>query len=209
MSLEIVKGLTLFERKDWGADETLPRLGNKVPRRKRNHVIFHHTVMTDNSDTSPNLWETRGEIFDMMKKLQVVRRDDLGADVPYNFVAFFNAKTKGVDICEGRGEDRSGAHTYGHNTNGIGISLAGNFHEDTTDIVEIASRIYLLSFFLGWLRYNASGEGYGNFSPMRNLDEMRPTEREVYAHRDFKATACPGKFFEPHLRQITFLKPPT
>ena len=117
--------------------------------------------------------------------------------------------TKGVDICEGRGEDRSGAHTRHHNTHGVGIALAGDFHNKTTSIVEVASRIYLLSFFLGWLRHSASGPGYGNYTPMRNLQEMRPAEREVYAHKDFKATACPGKIFEPHLKQITFLRPPT
>jgi hypothetical protein len=205
---EIVPGLVVVPREDWGADNALPRLGNKVPRSRRTHVICHHTVMPDNSDTSPNIWETEREMFSMMRRLQVVRRKELGADVPYNFVVFFSSTRSKVYICEGRGEDRTGAHTKGHNTAGIALSFAGDFHNNPVNAVEVAERIHLVSFFLGWLRHNPSHPDYGQYSAMRNLGVLRPQDREVFFHRDFKNTACPGKNLEPFLKQLTFLETP-
>ena len=207
MKFEIVPGLVFVPREDWKADQTLPRLGHRVTRSRRTHVICHHTVMTDTSDESPNIWETEAEIFKMMRSLQVVRRNDLGADVPYNFVAFFFRRSRKLYVCEGRGEDRSGAHTKGHNTAGVAISFAGDFHNAETSEIEIAERIHLLSFFLGWLKTNPSHPDYGEFKPMKNLGALRPQDREVFFHRDFKNTACPGKKLEPFLRQLTFLPP--
>ena len=121
MKFEIVPGLIYVPRDAWGADPEFPRLGRKVPRSRRTHVICHHTAMTDPNDESPNIWESEREMFKMMRRLQVVRKKDLGADVPYNFVAFLFRKQSKIYICEGRGEDRTGAHTKGHNTAGIAI----------------------------------------------------------------------------------------
>ncbi|MCU7915844.1 MAG: hypothetical protein KZQ65_08080, partial [Candidatus Thiodiazotropha sp. (ex Gloverina cf. vestifex)] len=55
---EIVPGLVYVDQETWGADPDHPRKGYKVGRDRRTHVIIHHTVMPDTSDTSPNLWET-------------------------------------------------------------------------------------------------------------------------------------------------------
>ena len=72
---EIASGLTFADRKGWGADDSIPRLGHRVGRTKRTHVIIHHTVTPDTSDTSPNVWETTDEAFKMMKRLQTIRPD--------------------------------------------------------------------------------------------------------------------------------------
>ncbi len=203
---DILPGLTFVDRKGWGAKSTFPRLGHKVPRRNRTHVIMHHTDMSDTNDTSPILWETLSEVYRHMRRLQTIR-PDLGNDVPYNFLVFLMARNNSMVICEGRGEDRSGAHTKGHNTAGIGIALAGSFEKEDLPGIEVAKRMYLLSAFLGWLRYAPSHPDYGTYSAMKHLGSMRPADRAVFVHQDFKNTACPGKRALPHLSQLGFVHP--
>ena len=191
MTIELAPGLILHSRSDWRADSNFPRRGHRVERDQRTHVIIHHTVMTDRSDSSPNIWETDREIYAMMRKLQVVRKNDLGADVPYNFVAFLQRSGQ-LAICEGRGEARTGAHTKGHNPTGIAVAFAGNFEDVDIEAIEIYRCVHLLSLFLGWLKSSASHPDYGTYAPMENLCSLRPRDRAVFFHQDFKATACPG-----------------
>jgi len=198
---EIEDGLRFVDRSGWTPNPTLPRLGGIVPRSDRTHVIIHHTVTPD-ADTTPNIWETDNSIFNRMRRLQVAR-PDLGLDVPYSFVAFIHPS--GLVICEGRGEDRTGAHTKGHNTAGIGISFAGDFENNGIAPNIIADRIPLLSAFLRWLRTSASHPDYGEFPPMPNLGSLRPSSRQVFAHQDFKSTDCPGAQIKPHLDEVDFL----
>ena len=205
---DIVPGLTFVSRKTWGADPAHPRLGATVPRTARTHVFIHHTVRVDN-DASKLVWETESEIFREMKRLQTIR-PELGLDVPYNFVAFMTTLNGGgLYICEGRGEDRDGAHTKGHNTAAIAVSFAGDFHNVPIAASEIASRMPLLSNFLGWLRHDPSHPSYGTFDPMTRLQTRKPPKpgRKVWFHRDVKATDCPGKRLEKELPAVDFVKP--
>lgn len=204
---DIVPGLRVVTRDTWGANVNHPRLGATVPRSRRTHVFIHHTVMIDKSDATPNIWERESDVFKMMRTLQTVRAADLGADVPYNFVAFCTRANNGLTICEGRGEDRAGAHTKGHNTAAIAVSFAGDFQSADIDNVEIARRMPLLSFFLGWLKHSASHPDYGTFAPMRKLGSLQPQGRRVFFHRDVKNTACPGAKLERHLNQVDFIDP--
>lgn len=203
--IELSPGLRLASRAAWGASSKHPRLGAKVARSNRTHVFIHHTVMVDNDD-SPNVWESDEEAFAKMRQLQTVR-PDLGLDVPYSFVAYIMADG-GLLICEGRGEDRDGAHSRGHNTAAIGISFAGNFHDRAIPEAALAAAIPLLSRFLGWLRFSASHAGYGNYAPMAQLGSRKaPNGRRVWAHRDIKATACPGDKLMKHLDGVVFIDP--
>jgi hypothetical protein len=201
---EIIPNLVFYSRKEWVANVNLPRLGGKVDRNDRTHVFIHHTVTPD-SDATPNIWETEDEILARMRKLQVIR-PDLGLDVPYNFVAFIMKDGK-LAICEGRGEDRTGAHTKGHNTKAIAVSFAGNFEDLSVSGANLKEKMSLLSHFLGWLRFDPSHEDYGQFREMRNLGSLAPTGRKVFAHSDIKATACPGHKLERHLDELDFLNP--
>ena len=204
---EIAPGLVFVDRKGWHADVELPRKGRKVARSRRTHVIIHHTVVVDELDDTPNLWERETSIFKNMRKLQVIRREDLGADVPYNFVAYCVKKNNGLYICEGRGEDRTGAHTKGHNTEGIGIALAGNFENPSSAGFEFSRRMHLLSAFMGWLKNDPSHPVYGSYKPMRKLGSLRPEDRRVFVHQDFKNTKCPGKNLLSFLPQLDFVDP--
>ena len=204
--LQIVPGLIFVNRDGWNANTALPRLGGLVEPSARTHVIIHHTVTPDN-DASPNVWEDEAKVFARMRALQTVR-PDLGLDVPYNFIAFLFG-TDALMICEGRGEDRSGAHTKGHNTAGIAISFAGNFEGAAVSDAAMAARMPLLSQFLGWLKFAASQPGQIPHRPLKNLGSLRPSGRNVFFHKDFKNTDCPGKLLEPHLRTVDFLVPET
>lgn len=156
--LAIAPKLLWMDRREWGADVTLPRLGWPVARDRRTHAIMHHTVIIDN-DATPNVWEHLDEIEAKMRQLQVIR-PDLGLDVPYNDVGFLMAGGKLV-VCEGRGQDRTGAHTHGHNTEGYALALQGNF-ELARDLL---AWIPAISRYWGWLKYDRG---------MRNLGVVTP-----------------------------------
>ncbi len=118
--------IIVLSRSDWGARTDLPRLGAMVNRGSRTEVFIHHTVIIDGDDTT-NEWEDLDEVKQRMRELQTTR-PDLGRDVPYNFVAFCMTGGELV-LGEGRGLDRSGAHTVGHNHSALAISFQGNFEE--------------------------------------------------------------------------------
>lgn len=200
---EISPGVMYLDRSEWKPNPDLPRLGRFVPRKDRTQIIIHHTVCEDNDET-PNRWETEDEVIKKMQRLQTIR-PDLGLDVPYNFIVFLmNSDPASIIVCEGRGEDRLGAHTEGHNTPAIGIALQGNFQAHAIDVRPYARHI---SKFLGWLKFDANGPNYGGpYEPLKNLGSSTPEDRLVWCHRDFKNTDCPGKHIFSILPQLNFLQ---
>jgi hypothetical protein len=185
--------LIILSRADWGARTDLPRLGTVVDRTRRTHVFIHHTVVVDD-DSTPNEWESVDEVKRRMRQLQTIRRADLGADVPYSMVAFCMSNGD-LMLCEGRGIDRSGAHTAGHNTPALGISFQGDFENDAPP-----ARLDLhLAAVSSWLRRLREQEGFVN------LGTVRPLGREVFGHRDVKASDCPGKHIFDRLSLIRYL----
>jgi hypothetical protein len=185
--------LRVLSRADWGPDTHLPRLGAVIDRRRRTEVFIHHTVMVDN-DATKNQWETIDEVKQQMRRLQTVRLLELGADVPYNMVAFCMANGDLV-LGEGRGIDRSGAHTIGHNTSALAISFHGDFEHHPVP-AHFDSQLAALS---QWLRQLREGEGF------INLGTEHPRGREVFGHQDVKATDCPGVHIFNRLSAIRFL----
>lgn len=185
--------IIVLSRADWGARTDLPRLGSIVDRARRTKVFIHHTVIVDD-DSSENEWENMDEVNRKMRQLQTIRQQDLGADVPYSMVAFCMSNGDLI-LGEGRGLDRSGAHTSGHNTAALGISFQGNF-ENLPLPTHFDSQLAALG---NWLRELRQQHGFVN------LGIERPLGREVFAHRDVKATDCPGEHLFNRLRSIHFL----
>ena len=184
--------IVLLSRGDWGARTDLPRRGDIVNRASRNKVFIHHTVNID-SDATNNEWENLDEVNRCMRQLQT-GRPDLGLDVPYNFVAFCMAGGELV-LGEGRGLDRSGAHTPGHNHSALAVSFQGNFEE-----LPLPANLEAQLIALGnWLRERRELDGFVN------LGSTRPLGREVFGHRDNQATLCPGKHVFDRLSLIQFL----
>ena len=186
--IEIQPGLTYLTRKDWGARTDSPRLGHPVNRLNRTEAIMHHTVIVDD-DATPNRWETLVEVKTGMQRLQTVR-PDLGLDVPYNFVAF-HMEDESLIICEGRGFDRTGAHTRSHNTRGIATAGQGNFNlgQGLNPYVDHWSR---------WWGYQKYDMG------MKNLGSIHPARGIAFGHRDLSQTSCPGDNLYAIIPQLTF-----
>jgi hypothetical protein len=170
-----------LDRKAWGADESLERKGYLVSPEKRTEIFIHHTVGVDD-DATPNVFETLAEIVKWMRRLQTIR-PELGLDVPYNYVVFFaiiDGKPTLV-ICEGRGWQRTGAHTKYHNTKALAWGIHGNFMLPTFGL-----ELYLAALgpWIAVLRVEKR---------LDNLGSVRPARAEVFGHRDSGAsTSCPG-----------------
>lgn len=190
-------------RADWGADKNLPRLGYNVPRWKRTEAISHHTGGID-PDVTPLVWETRAECFARMRYLQTVR-PDLGLDVPYNEVGFPMRSKEGYPallVCEGRGPDRTGAHTADHNTSGYAVAIDGDWENYPGDFSGWAGE---LGQFFGWRKFR---QGPFNLNGMKNLGSISPVgPREVFGHRDLDGTACPGINVYKELGKARIVRP--
>ena len=185
--------LIVIPRADWGPKD-LPRLGTIIDRLVRTQVFIHHTVVVDRGPT-PNEWESLEDVKSRMRELQTIRADDLGADVPYSMVAFCTSNGDLV-LCEGRGVDRLGAHTKGHNTRAIGIAFQGNFEPVSTPLpANLDANVVALG---RWLRRLREVEGFVN------LGSDHPAGREVFAHQDVKSTDCPGRHLLERLPLIRF-----
>lgn len=186
--------MIFLTRAKWGADNSLPRRGHLIGPLHRTEAFVHHTVIVD-SDASANEWETLAEVKKWMRRLQKIR-PDLGLDVPYNIVCFCMADGE-IVLCEGRGVDRTGAHTKGHNRFALGIAFQGDF-ENKALPEKINDQ---LSELTQWLRDLRINQGF------HNLGTLRPKDKQVWGHRDSPAanTACPGKNLYDKLALIRFI----
>lgn len=182
-----------LSRRQWGAEPNLPRSGHPIGASSRTEVFVHHTFIVD-GDTSPNEWNDLADVRSRMRELQTVR-PDLGNDVPYSTVAFCMASGDLV-LCEGRGLDRTGAHTAGHNRSALGIAFQGNF--DRRPLPRHFDE--QLTNLGDWLRHLRRNRGF------TQLGNLRPPDRQVWAHRDVRATGCPGTHLYDKLELIRFLE---
>ena len=185
--------MIVLSRDEWGAWVDLPRRGHPIGPAMRSEVFIHHTVIVDN-DTTPNEWENLDEVRTQMQRLQTIR-PDLGLDVPYSMVAFCMADGELV-LCEGRGIGRTGAHTQGHNRIALGIAFQGDF-ERLPLPRHLDRQLKTLS---DWLRQLHTEQGFVN------LGSVRPDGREVWGHREIRATACPGQHLFRKLGLIQFVE---
>ena len=183
-----------LSRADWHADTDLPRRGHRIGPLRRTEVFVHHTAIVD-TDATPNVLSTLDDVKFWMKRLQRIR-PDLGLDVPYNMVAFCMSDGELV-ICEGRGLDRTGAHTRNHNRSAIGIAFHGNFEDEAAPANLDAN----LADLATWLRKLRNVQGFVN------LGNSRPNDKQVWGHRDaeFANTICPGEELYDRLALIRFI----
>ena len=79
------------------------------------------------------------------------------------------------EVLIGRFEDENGAHCPGQNDKALGICIVGNFEKMPVPLEQWAKALKLV----------------------RQLIKNHNLSRgDIYGHRDFKATACPGQYFD-------------
>lgn len=190
---EIAPNVWLMSRHEWDTS-SLPRLGATIDPDDRVEAIFHHTVILDGNDSTPNLWTDIDEVKSRMRQLQTIR-PDLGQDVPYNYVVFFMEDGR-IIVCEGRGANRRAAHTRYHNRTGLGVAIQGNLELT----LAVARFVQQLSWFWGYLKYEKG---------LRNLGNVKPDGRVIFGHLDFRDpndtrtwTVCPGASLMAVISQI-------
>lgn len=183
-----------LSRAKWHANRQLKRRGHLIGPLARTEVYVHHTAIVD-SDVTKNEWESIDEVAVRMRQLQNIR-PDLGADVPYNFVAFCMSSGELV-VCEGRGLHRTGAHTRDHNRSAIGIAFQGDFQSGKQPF-NFDGQLLELGL---WLRELRNAKGF------KNLGDSRPKNRQVWGHRDAQGakTICPGQKLFSKLGLINFI----
>lgn len=176
-----------------GADD--PRGGRRfIGLYERELDIEHHTVTID-TDATKNIWEwVDEEIKPHMERLRTIR-PDLGLDVPYNWCKFPMPGGKLV-VCEGRGNARSGAHTYPYDgiwyNKEMGLAWVGN-HEDYA--MDLRPWLPADNRFRGWLKHDVG---------MSNL--KLPIRYHGGIHG--ASTACPGRNIIKHISNMRYTRPP-
>lgn len=82
------------------------------------------------------------------------------------------------EIMIGRFENEQGAHCPGQNRQAIGICLVGNFEKTSVPLRQWQPALKLVRQIM-------------------TNHNLQPSD--IYGHRDFKNTACPGKHFDMDL----------
>lgn len=168
-SVPTSSSLTVISRADWGSPD-----GESSPHwipffKQPYHIVIHHTdsgYSGDGSSDVRNIWayHTFGNGW---------------GDIGYNFVI----DPRG-NVYEGRagGPTAVGAHTEHYNYGAIGISLIGNFDDQTPPPAMVKALVGLVSQLGN--QYGINMEGV--------TDDGTLTFANLAGHRDFYATSCPG-----------------
>ncbi len=153
-------------------------------------VQVHHTAGIDDDDSTPNMWDL-DEACAYMRKLQW-SRPELGP-LPYSENIAVSEDLNTVWILQGRGLSKRGAHTAGHNVDGVGWGYLANF-DKTTPPRCLSVALRALELRVSDLR---NGKGFVNLG-----SEPSPNGWPVWGHRDTAAKSCPGNNFYPLLENF-------
>ena len=190
--ITIAPGVRYLTRADWGANPRIVGGHLMDGAAEKIEIPVHHTVIVDN-DATPDLWETLVEVKAKMRQLQVIRADI--TDVPYNAVGFLMAD-RSLIVCEGRGPNRSGAHTIGHNRRGYGFAFEGNM--EALPNPDVSLWVPRLNRFFGWVKAEQLPR-LGTF-----VTNHEHGAHQFFPHQDVSATACPGRAVIPVIDQFRY-----
>lgn len=136
------------------------------------YITVHH-------EGSPNARTLTGldETADLLEKIRRFHVHGLGwADIGYHYVI-----DRAGRVWEGRPIDWQGAHVRHHNEHNIGVMVLGNFEIQRPSDAQLER----LPRFLSDLR--------------RRHGIMAG---DVRSHREWAATACPGRLLQPHFKTM-------
>lgn len=171
--------MRIIWRKQWGA-----RYGDGYGDRPlpATEAWLHHSVTI-----APGLqWvDVDGDNVDDDEEHAMRTIEDIGAQrfgSAYGFPYTFAVMPRGDGAYAGHAVGQMGAHTYGHNDEGIGIVLVGNYEDNQPTDAQLDA--------VAWLLVECKRRGW--------LRDARLTG----GHRDVKATACPGRFAYESIDEI-------
>ncbi|MFC1632731.1 N-acetylmuramoyl-L-alanine amidase [Patescibacteria group bacterium] len=157
----------VITREQWGAD---PAWMTWTPQYSNIKLaIIHHTAGSADADPAVT-----------MRSIYFYHAVTRGwGDIGYNYVVDPQGR-----IYEGRdgGDNVIGAHALGFNTGSLGISLMGNYENDSVTSAATSAIA------------NIIGQRFGqeNIDPRARISFNGKTLYTISGHRDTKATACPG-----------------
>lgn len=131
-------------------------------------TYLHHTVTAHLSEGA-----TVAQEMAQMRHIEQIGQSRFGAGISYTFIIFPSGR-----VYQGASISRVSYHSgAGRNTRGAGICLAGNYDTNRVGTRAATALADLLSHGVarGWWKSNRLTSG----------------------HRDFKATACPGRYAYP------------
>jgi hypothetical protein len=175
-------------RAQWGATQStenyISNRSSASPAQKTT-IQVHHTASIDSRDQTPNRWAYENAVR-YMRSLQTAR-PELGP-LPYSMNLAVSEDAETVWLFEGRGILKIGAHTAGHNLDGVGYGIFGNF--DLRDDVAALAAIGAIEADVALRRR----EGLVNLGQEKN-----PRGWNAWGHRDSSPKSCPGNHLYPLL----------
>lgn len=182
--------LVYVSRAEWGATQAteLYIAGRpKATPAEKTTIQVHHSASIDD-DLTKNRWSYE-DAQRYMRSLQTAR-PELGP-LPYSLCLAVSEDAETVWIFEGRGILPVGAHTAGHNRDGLGYGIFGNF--DLRDDVAALRAVHAIELDVAKRRR----EGLVNLGSVKN-----PKGWNAWGHRDSSAKSCPGNHVYPLLSQF-------
>lgn len=195
--------LVFISRAGWGvssATETFIRNRYSAAPREKTTIQVHHTAAIDTDDATPNRWDA-DEAAAYVRRLQH-SRPDLGP-LPYSVNLAVNEDLSKVFVFQARGILKVGAHTGGHNRDGVGFGILGNFDKPDTaaaDVLVQAIEAICHDFRYGGAWADRLIEGGSLLPYLGNV--KNPRGWLAWGHRDSSTKTCPGHSLYPLLEHF-------
>jgi uncharacterized protein with LGFP repeats len=173
----------IVTRKGWRADEKLRERGHVYGKTVK-AAFVHHTAMTNNYSC-----RRAPSIIRAMYRYHV--KSSKWRDIGYNFL---------VDKCGTIYEGRSGgvakpvrgAHTYGFNTNTMGIAVLGSFSKHKPPKRALKAIAQLTAWKLGLYGVNPADKTWLRSGGGKFRKGQKVRFHTISGHRDGYVTECPG-----------------
>lgn len=131
-------------------------------------ITVHHTADDGDLGADP---------VDALRRIEAQHKAGLGKNKPFACIGYHFLISADGAVWEGRPVEYQGAHAEGDNNIGnVGVCLLGNFDRGKPTPAQVESMRRLLD---------------------RLCATYRVPRTEIYGHRHFKTTDCPGRFLEP------------
>lgn len=162
---------TIYSGADWGAQD--PKEPIDILDRRPNKILIHHTAGANTSDFS------RAHAFALAHSIQQSHFNRGWRDSGHHFLIsrggyIMTGRRHSLTVVENRNRHVIGAHCDGENENSVGIENEGLYSSATPPDALYNRLVHLCAYICQQYSIPAS---------------------EIYGHRRFDATICPGDRF--------------